>query len=189
MFENQQAIIDNARNELLEVAHQIKAEFLGKIPELIQQSVRRKIERNPGVLMQLADPAISALKTRIASATSDAVRLIDSEIKDHTLSEAEDLMKEFQKVSNGADGLIAPILEEMGFKIQRKEGGLELEEHIIDFSSYYNEDYSAQLRYLMKVYKEKKAHYASSIAHLEKLKGDALKEDALKRWESIKAGK
>lgn len=187
MFEQQQAVIDNSRSELLDVAHQVKAEFLSKIPDLIQERVKKKIADNPYVLQQLADPAISALKNRITSATSEVVKFIDSTIDDYLLCEVQDLTQEFQSVSRRADGLIAPILEEVGFKLKRKERALELDEQIIDFASFYSEEHAAQLRHLMNVYNEEKKNYMSAVAQLEGLKSDSLAKEALKRWEKVQS--
>ncbi len=187
MFEQQQAIIDRARSELLDVARQIKAEFLGRLPEIIQERIKKKIADNPYVFQQLADPAIMALKNRITNASSEALKLINSAIDDYILCEVQDLMQEFRSVSRRADGLIAPILEEIGFKLKRKEGSMELEEHIIDFPSFYNEERAAQLRYLMKVYNEKKMNYRSAVTYLEELKINALAKEALERWERLQS--
>lgn len=187
MFEQQQALIDNTRNELLGVAHQVKAEFLSKIPELVQERVKTKITDNPYVFQNLADPAISALKNRISRATSEVVKFIDTTLDDYILCEVEELMQELQSVGCRADGLIAPILEEVGFKLKRKNGSMELEEHIISFSSFYNEERAAQLRYSMKVYNEKKQTYRSAVAHLEEIKSDSMAKEALDRWEKVQS--
>lgn len=187
MFEQQQAIIDKTRRELLDVAQQIKAEFLSKIPAIIQESVKKKIADNPDVFLHLADPAISSLKNRITSATSEVVKLIDSAIDDYILCEVEDLMQEFQGVSRRADGLIAPILEEVGFKLKRKKGTMELEEQIVDFSSFYSEDRGAQLRYLTKLYNEKKLTYRAAVTNLEEHKSDFLTREALEKWEKVQS--
>lgn len=187
MFEQQQVIVDKAHSGLLDVARQIKAEFLSRIPEIVQEKVKKKIAENPYVFQQLADPAILALKNRITNATSEAVKLIDSAIDDYTICEVQDLLQEFRSVSRRADGLIAPILEEVGFELKRKAEGMELEEQLIDFTSYYNynEDSAAQLRYLMKVYNEEKMEYNAAVTYLEELRSNALAKEALERWERL----
>jgi hypothetical protein len=187
MLEQSQAIVEKTRDELRNVAQQVKAEFLSKIPVLIQERVKKKITDTPTVFQSLTDPAIAALKTRITSATSEAVKLIDSAIDDYILCEVDDLIQEFQSVTRRADGLIAPILEEVGFKLKRKEGSMELEEQILDFPCYYKEERAAQLRYLMKVYNEKRITYRSAGTHSEALKNDSMAKEALERWEKIQS--
>ncbi|MGR3310169.1 MAG: hypothetical protein ACUZ77_05275 [Candidatus Brocadiales bacterium] len=187
MFKQHHATIDKTRRELLDVAQQMKAEFLSKIPTLIQERVKKKIADNPDVFQHLTDTAISALKTRIISTISEVVKLIDSATDDYILCGVEDLTQEFQSVSRRADGLIAPILEEVGFRLKRKEGSLALEEQFIDFPSYCNEEFAAQLRYLIKIYTEKKLTYRAAVNLLEGLKNDSLAKEALERWEKVQS--